>query len=65
MRYSLLMLLLVCFVLTPFVAQALDKPILFYTFDNIQGDVVKDSSGSGNDGKMQDSPLFCFMLLTL
>lgn len=40
----------------PFTLYSLDKPIVYYSFDNIQGDTVKDLSGNGNDGKLENNP---------
>ena len=55
MRY-LLLTLVVSIVLMPFVAQAGENPIVHFAFDNIKGDTVKDLSGSGNDGTLENSP---------
>ncbi len=56
MRYILLTLVLVGIALIPFVAQAGEKPIAYYSFDDIKGDTVKDLSGFGNDGTLESSP---------
>jgi hypothetical protein len=37
-------------------AQAIETPIVSYSFDAIEGDAVIDISGSGNDGTMEDGP---------
>jgi len=53
----ILLTLVVGIVLMPFVAQAaVEKPIIYYSFDNIKGDTVKDLSGFGNDGTLQQKP---------
>ena len=56
MRYILLTLVFAGIVLMPVVVQAGDKPIIYYSFDNIQGNTVKDLSGSGNDGTLENNP---------
>lgn len=35
---------------------AMDKPIVYFSFDEIKGDIVPDLSGFGNDGKLQNNP---------
>jgi hypothetical protein len=49
-------LFLVFLFLTPFTVKAIEKPIVYYSFDEIKGDVVKDLSGNGNDGKLENNP---------
>jgi hypothetical protein len=56
MRYILLILFFVCIALTPFVAHAIEKPVIYYSFDNIRGDAIADLSGFGNDGTLEDNP---------
>jgi len=58
MKYIfLLTLFLVSIALMPFVVQAAkEKPIVYLSFDNVKGDVVKDLSGFGNDGTLQQKP---------
>jgi hypothetical protein len=56
MKCILSALVLVCIVLMPFVAQAAEKPVIYYSFDSIEGDDVKDLSGFGNDGTMEGEP---------
>ena len=56
MRCILLILVIICFALTPFFAHAMEKPIIYFSFDSIQGDTVKDLSGNGNDGKTEANP---------
>jgi hypothetical protein len=57
MKYVLSTLVLACMVLMPFAAEALEKPVAAYLFDDIRGDAVADASGSGNDGTMEDGPV--------
>ncbi|MDQ1327816.1 MAG: LamG protein, partial [Candidatus Poribacteria bacterium] len=40
----------------PFTVKAMEKPIVLLTFDSVSGDTVKDQSGNGNDGKLQNNP---------
>ena len=56
MRYSLFTLVSVCIVLMPFTAQALEDPVIFYLFDSIEGNTVRDLSGFGNHGTLVDNP---------
>jgi len=56
MRCVLSILAFVYIVLMPFVAQAVEKPVVYYSFDNIKGDTVEDLSGFGNDGTLEDNP---------
>ena len=51
-----LILVFACLIMMPFVAQAAQSPVVYFSFDNISGDVVKDLSGFGNDGKMDAGP---------
>jgi len=53
MRYVLFIFILL---LIPLTINAMDKPIVAFTFDNIKGDIVPDVSGNGNDGTMQNNP---------
>jgi hypothetical protein len=55
-EYFLLTFVSVCMVLVPFVAQAGVKPVIYYSFDNIKGDVVEDLSGFNNDGTLEADP---------
>ncbi len=52
MRCVISALISVCMVLIPFVAQAGEKPVIYYSFDNVRGDTVNDLSGFGNDGTL-------------
>lgn len=54
MRYFLLAL--ACIILISLNAFGMEKPIVYYSFDNIKGDIVPDLSGFGNDGTMQNNP---------
>ncbi len=36
-------------------AQAAREPVLYYSFENIKGDIVIDDSGNGNDGTIIDA----------
>jgi len=56
MRLILLGFTLAVAVLTPFIVQAMEKPIIYFSFDNIKGDTVPDLSGNGNDGTMENNP---------
>jgi hypothetical protein len=56
MRYVWLTLIVTCVLLMPLVAEAREKPIICYSFDNIKGDEVGDLSGFGNDGTMEGDP---------
>ncbi len=56
MRCVFLILFFACIFLVPFVAQAGEEPVIFYSFDNIEGDTVKDLSGFGNDGTLIKEP---------
>ena len=56
MRYVLLTLVSVYIALMPFVAQAGEKPVVAYSFDDIKGDTVEDISGFCNDGTLEDNP---------
>lgn len=56
MRYALLILVSACIALSPSAAEAGKKPVIYYQFDSIKGDIVKDRSGSGNDGTLVDNP---------
>ena len=56
MKRIIAILFFACIVLTPFVSQAIEKPIIHYSFDKIKGDTVEDLSSSGNDGTMEDDP---------
>ena len=56
MKYFLLTLSFVCMVLTPLVVQAMEKPVIYYSFDNVNGDVVEDLSEFGNDGTLEANP---------
>ena len=58
MKYTinLLTLVLACTILTPFVAEAGKKPVIYFSFDSIKGDIVKDQSEFGNDGTLKDNP---------
>jgi len=56
MKYFLLTLFFVCMVFTPFVTLAMENPVIYYSFDNISGDVVEDLSGFGNDGTLETNP---------
>jgi len=49
-------LALACVMLVSSNVQAIESPVLSYSFDAIQGDTVTDISGSGNDGTMEDAP---------
>jgi hypothetical protein len=55
MRCVLLVLVFACVILMPFVAKAAN-PVVYYSFDGIAGDTVKDLSGFGNNGTMEDNP---------
>lgn len=37
------------------IAQAGVAPVLYYSFENITGNIVKDDSGNGNDGEIVDA----------
>ena len=56
MKYISLFLFLICMVLMPLFAQAGEKPVIYYSFDVINGDDVVDLSGFGNDGKLIKEP---------
>ena len=56
MKYICLFLILACMILTPVFAQAGEKPIIYYSFDAIEGDDVEDLSGFGNDGTLMKEP---------
>lgn len=57
MRYILLTMAILSIAMTSFIAQAAkEKPIIYYSFDDIKGDTVKDLSGFGNDGTMENNP---------
>jgi hypothetical protein len=55
MRCALLTLAFAFIILIPFAAQAAD-PVIYYSFDEVTGDTVKDLSGFGNDGTMEGGP---------
>lgn len=56
MKSVLSTLIFLLFAFVPFTLYSLDKPIVYFSFDNIQGDTVKDLSGNGNDGKLENNP---------
>ena len=55
MKRVLLSMVIACMVVLPFVTQAEGKMVVYLTFDDISADIVKDTSGSGNAGKMDAS----------
>jgi hypothetical protein len=56
MRHGFLISFLACIFLLPFVAQAGEEPVIFYSFDNIEGSTVADLSGFENDGTLINKP---------
>ena len=57
MKNMLFVLLLVSMVSIPLIAvEAMEKPIVYFSFDNIDGDTVSDLSGFGNDGTLENNP---------
>jgi hypothetical protein len=56
MKFVISVLLATFLLMLPFTVKAMDKPIVLLTFDNVSGDNVKDQSGNGNDGKLQNNP---------
>ena len=56
MRYIFLVSVFACIFLVPFVVQAGEEPVLFYSFDKIEGGTVEDMSGFGNDGTLINKP---------
>ena len=56
MKYVSFALLLTCMIYLSLTAQALEKSVVYLSFDNIKGDTVDDLSGFGNDGTMQNDP---------
>jgi len=52
----ILLSLFVFILLVPLTIMAMEKPIVLITFDDIKGDIAKDASGNGNDGKLMDNP---------
>ena len=53
MKCISLILVFACIILMPSAVQAAEKPVVTYSFDNIQGDTVPDLSGFGNDGTLE------------
>lgn len=51
MRLVLVLCLINLFTFVPLV-QAKVSSVLYFSFEKISGDTVKDDSGNGNDGKM-------------
>jgi len=37
-------------------AWGLDKPVIYYSFENLKGDTVADLSGNGNEGRQEGGP---------
>jgi len=56
MSKALYVLLLACITFSPLTVEALEKPIVHFSFDNVGADTVEDLSGLGNDGTLQDGP---------
>jgi hypothetical protein len=56
MKYSSSVLIIVVLLLIPAVSYGAGDPILVFSFDNIDGDMVEDESGFGNDGTMENNP---------
>lgn len=55
MRYPFLVLIAVALIFSPWTEAAVE-PVVYFSFDNIDGDTVPDLSGNGNDGTLQDGP---------
>jgi hypothetical protein len=56
MKFAISVLLATFLLMLPFTVKAMEKPIVLLTFDSVSGDIVKDQSGNGNDGKLQNNP---------
>ncbi|MFC1719212.1 LamG domain-containing protein [Candidatus Poribacteria bacterium] len=56
MRHIFLILFFACIFLAPFVAQAGEEPVIFYSFDNVEDGTVEDLSGFDNDGALINKP---------
>ena len=56
MRCTLFVFVLIVVLAVPATWAALPQAVLIYTFDSIDGDTVKDASGNGNDGTMENNP---------
>ena len=56
MKFIISVLLATFLLMLPFTVKAMEKPIVLLTFDSVSGDTVKDQSGNGNDGKLQNNP---------
>jgi len=54
MRLALFLCLINILIFVPLV-QAKVTPVLYFSFENITGDTVKDDSGNGNNGKIIDA----------
>jgi len=56
MKRVLVVLVFICTFLFPAISQAIGEPVLAFSFDDVEMDVVEDLSGFGNDGTFQSKP---------